>query len=235
MLNKIKILIEGLRGKRKLNFYQRVLRLSILGNLLTFAVMIGLYVYAGFTIGTTLREKTFELGEIGAQYMEDEVTAQVKTRMIETTQVRTQLINNEPEDAVEDVQWLSDFISLNLKNPELHMPHTLPNALYQEIHSGTPYIFFSPELVARGLDEKILHEIGIASACEDLLLTMSNQYDCIIVASKNGYVIRIDDLPDKNSYDPRRRDWYLQGEKISEPTFTDLYISTTSGEPRVSV
>lgn len=185
---------------------------------MTFAVMSILYVYAGLTIGSTLREKTFELGEIGAQYIEDEVTDQVKARMIETTQVRAQLINNELEDAVEDVQWLSDFISLNLKNPELHLPHTLPNALYQDVHSGTPYIFFSPELAANGLDEKIWREIGIASACEDLLLTMSNQYDCIVVASKNGYVIRIDKLRDKNSlvplckeplkssYDPRKRD-----------------------------
>ena len=202
MLNKFKILIEGLRGKKNLNIYQRVLRLSIPGSFLTFAVMGGLYIYALFTINTTLREKTIELGELGSEYMQDEMTAQVKTRMIETTEVRAQLINNELEDAPEDVQWLSDFISLNLKNPELHMPHTLPNVLYEDVYSGTPYIFFSPALVAQGIDENISREIGIASACEDLLLTMSNQYDCIIVASKNGYVIRIDDLHGKNSLVP---------------------------------
>ena len=116
---------------------------------------------------------------------------------METAKVRAQLINNELEDAAEDVQRLSDFISLNLKNPELHLPHILPNVLYQDIYSGTPYIFFSPALVAQGIDENIFREIGIASACEDLLLTMSNQYDRIIVASQNGYVIRIDDLHTK--------------------------------------
>ena len=247
MKNEIKMLIEGLLGRRKLNIYQRVLRLSLLGSLLTFAVMGVLYVYAIFTISGTLRDKTIELGELGSTYIEDEITTQVKLRMTETTQVRAQLINNELEDAVEDVQWLSDFISLNLKNPELHMPHTLPNALYEDVYSGTPYIFFSPELVARGVDERISREIGVASACEDLLLTMSNQYDRIIIASKNGYVIRIDKMPDKNSlvplcseplkssYDSRNRDWYLQGEKVSAPTFTDLYSSTTTGEPCVSV
>ena len=246
-MNEFKTLIEGLRGRRKLNIYQRVLRLSLLGSLLTFAVMSGLYVYAIFTINGTLREQTIDLGDTVFTYIEDEMNEQVKLRMTETTQVRSYVINLELENAVKDVQWLSDFVSMNLKHPELHMPHTLPNALYEDIYSGTPYIFFSPELVARGIDEKISREIGVASACEDLLLTMSNKYDCIVVASKNGYVIRIDKLPDENSlvplcteplkssYDSRKRDWYLQGEKVSAPIFTDLYSSSTTGEPCVSV
>ena len=228
-MNELKTLIEGLRGRRKLNIYQRVLRLSLLGSLLTFAIMSGLYVYAIFTINGTLREQTIDLGDTVFTYIEDEMNEQVKLRMTETTQVRAQLINRELENAVKDVQWLSDFVSMNLKNPELHMPHTLPNALYEDVYSGRPYIFFSSELVAQGIDEKISREIGVASACEDLLLTMSNEYDCIVVASKNGYVIRIDKLPDENalvplckeplksSYDSRSRDWYLQGEKISAP------------------
>ena len=246
-MNELKTLIEGLRGRRKLNIYQRVLRLSLLGSLLTFAVMSVLYVYAIFTINGTLREQTNNLGDLVFTYIEDEMDEQVKLRMTETTQTRSYLINLELENAVKDVQWLSDFVSMNLQNPELHMPHVLPNALYEEVYSGTPYIFFSTELVERGVDESISREIGIASACDDLLLTMSNQYDCIVVASKNGYVIRIDKLPDENSlvplcseplkssYDSRKRDWYLQGQKISVPMFTDLYSSTTTGEPCVSV
>ncbi|MBR1646798.1 MAG: hypothetical protein IJ685_08480 [Selenomonadaceae bacterium] len=241
MMNDFKMIVASLRGRRNLNIYQRVLRLSLLSSLLTFAVMSVLYLYAMFTINTTLHEKTIELGEIGSAYIEDEMSEQIKLRMTETTQVRAQLINHELEDAVEDVQLLPDFISLNLKYPEQHLPHILPNALYEDVKSGTPYIYFSPELVAQGIDEKISYEMGIVSACEDLLQTLSEQYDCIIVASKDGYVIRIDDMPDKNSlvplcnepqkssYDPRKRDWYLQGEKVSVPTFTDLYISTTSG------
>ena len=210
--------------------------------------MSGLYVYAIFTINSTLREQTTELGEIGSKYMEDEITAQVKTRMIETTQVRAQLINHELENAVENVRWLSDFLTLWLENPELHRPRTLPNALYQDVRSGTPYVFFSPELVARGIDENLSRKIGVASACEDLLLTMSNQYDCIAVASKNGYIIRMDKMPGENSlvplcydeslkssYDPRTRDWYLFGEKVSAPTFTDLYISPTGDGIHISV
>ncbi len=246
-MNEFKTLIEGLLGRRKLNIYQRVLRLALLGSLLTFAVMSGLYVYAIFTINGTLREQTIELGDTVFTYIEDEMNEQVKLRMTETTQMRSYLINLELENAVKDVQWLSDFVSMNLKHPEQHMPHTLPNALYEDVYSGTPYIFFSPELVARGVDENISREIGVASACEDLLLTMSNEYDCIVVASKNGYVIRIDKLPDENSlvplcneplkssYDSRKRDWYLQGEKISAPIFTDLYSSSTTGEPCVSI
>lgn len=246
-MNELKTLIEGLRGRRKLNIYQRVLRLSLLGSLLTFALMSVLYVYAIFTINGTLREQTIELGDTVFAYIEDEMNEQVKLRMTETTQIRSYLINLELENAVKDVKWLSDFISLNLKHPELHMPHTLPNALYEGVYSGMPYIFFSRELVARGVDEKISREIGVASACEDLLVTMSNKYDCIVVASKDGYVIRIDKLPDENalvplcseplksSYDSRKRDWYLQGEKVFVPTFTDLYSSSTTGEPCVSV
>ena len=246
MTNELKTLIEGLLGRRKLNIYQRVLRLSLLGSVLTLAVMGGLYVYAIITISGTLRNQTIELGKIGSTYMQEELTAQVKQRMVETTQVRAQLINHELEDAMEDVQLLSDFVSLNLKNPELHLPHTLPNALYEDIYSGTPFIFFSPELVARGVDEKISREMGIAAACEDLLQTLSRKYDCIVVTSKDGYIIRIDDLPDKNSlvplckeplkstYDPLTRDWYKRSEKVSAPTFTDMYISTY-GEPCVSV
>ena len=246
MINEFKTLIEGLLGRRKLNIYQRVLRLSLLGSLLTFAVMSGLYLYAMVTINGTLRDKTIELGELGSTYMEDEMTAQVKQRMTETTHVRAQLINHELEAAMDDVQLLSDFVSLNLKNPELHLPHILPNALYEDIYSSTPFIFFSPELVARGVDERISREMGIASACEDLLQTLSRKYDCIVVTSKDGYIIRIDDLPDKNSlvplckeplkssYDPLTRDWYKHSEKVSVPTFTDMYISTY-GEPCVSV
>ena len=233
MMNEFKTFIECLRGRRKLNIYQRVLRLSLLGSLLTFTIMGVLYLYAMFTINTTLHEKTIELGEIGSAYIEDEMSEQIKLRMTETTQIRAHLINHELEDAVEDVQLLSDFITLNLKHPELHMPHILPNALYEDVKSGTPYIHFSPELVAKGIDEKTFREMSIVSACEDLLQTLSKQYDCIIVASKDGYVIRIDDMPDKNSlvplcnepqrhsYDPRKRDWYRQGEKVSEPTFTE--------------
>ena len=247
MINELKTLIEGLLGRRKLNIYQRVLRLSLLGSLLTFAVMGGLYIYAILTINGTLRDKTIELGEIGSAYMQDEMTAQVKQRMAETTHVRAQLINRELEDAVKNVRWLSDFLSLRLENPELHRPRTLPNATYEDVRSGEPYIFFTSELVARGVDENILREIENVSGCEELLKTMNLDYKFIMIASRKGYLVCVDSIPaanelvplsldsQRNSYDPRTRDWYKLGEKVSVPTFTDLYISSGGEGNHVSV
>ena len=82
------------------------------------------------------------------------------------------------------------------------------------------------------------NEVAITSNIEDILKIIAKSYEgyqtSLYIGSKNGYLICIDNLPNKKdkvnitkefieTFDPRERPWYQEVEESKQPNLTDFY------------
>jgi len=145
----------------------------------------------------------------------------------------------------EDVSMLRDTFVAFLEHPERYHPRALPNALYEDVKSETPYVHFSQRLLKQGLNPQIEKEIKAGSNIADLAPFFSDYYKCVFFGAESGYTIAMyvmsqpDDLvpvsrnPARLTYDPVSRIWYQEGKGYVGTNFTDVYRAQT-GDMTVS-
>lgn len=191
-----------------------------------------------FTLYDSLNMEQKLLSEGMAAYTEQFAKSEERKYMMEVGRARANLIRNEAAAMVEDVQYLSFKLSAMLNSPESFLPRELPNALYDSVTSGEPYVHFSPELLQRGVDENLMNEIRVVSNLADDQRFLGKEYSTLFLGSRHGYTIMMHIMPDdkdmvslsrepwRSSYDPRQRGWYQLGIGKSRPSFTEVYIST---------
>ena len=226
---------------RKFDIRQKLRLFVIAGSILGFILFGMLSVFALLNLWAELNKYGGSLGNSLTAQIENFTRREETDRLIESTQLRAELIDYEARAIQEDVQNLSLKLSSLSQNLQLHKTVELPNALNEEILAGTPYVHFSPELVERGAPPEIIYEMQILSNIaedEKFLIQHYANYPCIFVGSKNGYTIRIEQ-PEyeeqiatmclaawRHSYDARQRTWYKLGVEKNSIAFTDVYKAT---------
>lgn len=230
---------------RKLNIRQKLRLLVLAGGLLGFTFFGILSLSHVWDLWKAIDERSVILGERFGIRVGYFVNKEEKDRLMEMSRLRAGLMAYDLKSIQSELSYMARKLSEILQSPQNYKPRVLPNAVYENVHGGMPYVHFAPELVAHGADDNLLAEIHLVSNIADGVVSFVyrhiNYYPCVFVGSRKGYIIRADAIADDKlvplarsawrfSYDPRNRDWYIAGKESKEPVFTDVYYST-SGTP----
>ena len=226
----------------KLNIRERVLIVLLACSLAAFLGLGALSLHTLYHVEDSVLEQEQSMGERLSEKLGAFAEENSKSRLKEAAEMKALVIDRELAATGRNVALLADTMSLILKNQENYRPRSLVNSREQaDISSGVPYVHYSPQLAARGVDPALAGEIARASNVADLLLTLSKEYDknrtSIYAGSRRGYLICLDTVPGGGSiypsqearesflreFDPSERPWYKLGEKSDHPAYTDVY------------
>ena len=245
-MNKLKEIAGIILGLGRKNFDRKVLRLVFSGFILIFAIIGTISLFGMAATWTAISRNGEETGEKSAEFVEKLSVENAKKNLLELTENRAILMNQQFEDVKLDVQMMSNEVTKILQNPQNYVPRKLKIANYDTIYSGEAYVHLSPKLTETGVTSEIQREIELESNFADIALPLSEMYECVYLGSKNGYTVRVDKVTakdkfatlshenHKNTYDSRERIWYKLGEKITKPTFTEPYVAASTEEPCIS-
>jgi len=245
-MNKLKEIAGIILGRGRKNFDRKVLRLVFSGFILIFAIIGTISLFGMAATWTAISRNGEETGEKSAEFVEKLSVENAKKNLLELTENRAILMNQQFEDVKLDVQMMSNEVTKILQNPQNYVPRKLKIANYDTIYSGEAYVHLSPKLTETGVTSEIQREIELESNFADIALPLSEMYECVYLGSKNGYTVRVDKVTakdkfatlshenHKNTYDSRERIWYKLGEKITKPTFTEPYVAASTEEPCIS-
>ena len=245
-MNKIHTFWELIIKKDEMNIYRRILRTALFGSLLTFLVMALLSVFSMLILHKNLENRGNELSDNVSLYLESDLHEKLNFILKETTALRAQNIFQILKIAYDDVEELSQKITHILKHPDQHVNRILPIANFESVPINKPYIFYTPSLINQGISENLQNELGKISSIDDDLKYIENYYGSVVVASKKGYVLRIDDVRSdndisvlcqdsfRNTYDPRKKEWYTNTLEAGKTILTDPYMASY-GKPCVSI
>ena len=177
-------------------------------------------------------------GESTAQITEDFAVKQAKKHLLELATEKSRRMEFGINEMQHDSISIANQITQILTHPEKYKTTNLPNHYEKIIYSGEPYIHFAPEVVKNGISDELKNEVAITSNIEDTLRIIAKFYEgyqtSFYIGSKNGYLICIDNLPNKQdkvifndkfdeTFDPRERPWYKEIEKKKQPHLIDYY------------
>lgn len=223
----------------KFGIRRRLLLLMLSGSLLAFLVLGLPLVYGLYGIYRTIDSKEEELAQVISYYAMDFAKEQNQEEMESETEIRAGIIRYEAKSVKEDTKYLSAELTNILRFPQKYTAKNLPNASKEIVPAGTVYIHFSPDLqnqvAQNGLSQQLKTEMTLLSNVAVTMNTLRQYYKCICVASRQGYVIRLDEAekegaisdlsqePWRSIHDARQRYWYQVGEKATAPEFTEVY------------
>ena len=230
----------------KSNIRQRVFRLVLSSSLITFFILSLVLIVGMLLIRSELGERSDLLREYSVEYIQEAMKNRGKNELETLAKAKAQHLDQEMLGIEFDAQYFSEGMNVVLTStPEYK---NLKVANYETIYAGEPYIFYTSEILQRGIDANLADEIARASDIADLLTPIGRLYagytTSFLAASKNGYFIcaettgvdgdTIDFTEDfLVGYDARTRPWYQKGAKATKPIFTDIY-NDTEGIPTIA-
>ena len=229
----------------KLSIRGRVLLLLLSGVLITLMAVGGLAFYALYTTKTTMMAQGDAMGQLLAESLGGKVEGEAKENLQEMTRIKAQHLSRELLMLKKDVTYMADAMHTILTSPEQYRPRKLPETRQEaDILSETVYIHYSPDLQSRGINEALQREIDLAGNFAEVLEPLSKYYrgyrTSMYAGSREGYLICLDIVPSEqgrasiypspelrqnfiDTFDPRERFWYKQGEQTNKPIFSDIY------------
>ena len=229
----------------KLSIRCRVLLLLMVS---VFAVLLAVGAVAFYGLHNSKSAMTRQSENMGgflAESMGNQMAKQTKARLQEVTIAKAQHLERELHIVGEDLKYMAEAMQIIMTSPEHYRSRTLPDTRQEpDILSGTPYIHYSPKLLASGIDDDLRDEIALASNFADVLVPMSKSYSgyrtSLYAGSRKGYFIGVDIGPSDDGkasifpspalreqflekFDPRERFWYKLGEQADKPVYSDLY------------
>lgn len=224
----------------KSNIHQRVFRLVLSSSLITFFVLSLVLVVGTLLIRSELNEKGTLLSEYSVDYIQEAMKNRGKSELETLAKAKAQHLNQEMIGIKFDAQYFAEGMNVALTTPPEYK--NLKVANYETIYTGEPYIFYTSEILRRGIDANLAYEIARASDIADLLTPIGRLYagytTSFLAASKNGYFICVETTTGTDGdtidftedflsgYDARTRPWYQKGEKTTKSVFTDIYNDT---------
>ena len=246
MVDKLRMIGGLIFKKGEQGIYRRILRTALFGSLLTFLAIGTISLCCMLVLQTVLVKKGTALSEEVGTYLENTLENEIRHHLTETTLLKARVVSNILHVCSLNVEFMADKMSNIMLNPSDHVSKNLPVANYTKIPSHTPYVYYTPNLMKQGISDNVRQEISHASSIEDEMMQINRYYfDCAIVASKHGYMIRmdmlggdigavLDDEPLRSTYDYMDKYWYRYTETENRLVFTNPYIASY-GQPCISV
>lgn len=222
---------------------------------LTFAALCGSVLFIiGFAISSPVKSY-FLLNEINSlerntlnnitTRAENYALREEERRLTSQNEAVSDLLSTEFRLISEDVSMLRDTFVSFLENPDRTKPRELPNALYEDVKSKTPYVHYSQRLLKNGLTPELVKEIKSVSNIADYIPFFDDYYKCVFFGADAGYsvamyvmehdydLVPVSKEPNRLTYDPVTRIWYQEGKSFDGTGFTDVY-KAKSGDMAVS-
>ena len=181
----------------KLNIRQRVFRLVLSASVLTFPVLAIVLLIGIILIHYTLEEKSEALSKYLVDYIEQVVTERKTSESEKISQGNAEEIDRALNEQSLDADCLAKEMNIELKSPTIGFSaQNLIMENYEPIPSGAVYIFYTPELLERGIDPALSQEITRAGNIAKFFIPFGERYkshySSFMAASKNGYYICVE-------------------------------------------
>ncbi|MBR1807340.1 MAG: SpoIIE family protein phosphatase [Selenomonadaceae bacterium] len=226
----------------------RLLVLVLTAGILSFLTLSSLSFYTMSVLKDGMDELGDRVGTAGAQFAEELMTENFRSKLGELAQSHADFINHETQLIRQNVRIMSRLMTEIASNPDQWQPVKILDPRFDPVGNFEPYVIYSPENYANGtppenLPPEILREIGIAANIREyikpLSKTFGNYMSAFYIGSKNGWLISINvipqnpgDLPFSHEeiyqYDCRKRPWYTSAINAKGPVFSEIY-STFEG------
>lgn len=245
-MNRFHALISMIFKKGEQGIYRRILRTALFGSFLTFITIGAISLCSMLILQTMLVEKGTALSEEVGSYLESTLEDETRHHLTETTLLKARVVGNIIHVCSLNVEFMAEKMSNIMRTPGDHVSKNLPVANDVKVPSHTPYVYYTPTLIRQGISDKVRQEVSYASSIDDDMLQINRYYfDCAIIASKHGYMIRmdmlggdggavLDDEPLRSTYEFKDKYWYRYTEDENKLVFTNPYMASY-GKPCISV
>ncbi len=181
-----------------------------------------------------------KMGELIAMFTENFAVKQAKKRLSALALEKSKRIERGMYEIKNDAETIALQMQQILTHPDKYKKINLPDHNDKTIYSGEAYIHIAPELVKKGITNKLQDSICLSSNIADILRIKANFYKghqtSLSIGSKEGFLVCIDTLLDEKeaviftkefneTYDPRKRPWYKTAEIANKTVLTDYYLS----------
>ena len=188
--------------------------------------------------GTIANSK--EVGDKTAEFTEDFAVEQATKHLRALALEKSQRMEKGMLEVKYDAETIAMHMGQILSQPDKYKETTIPNHKETTIYSGEAYVHYAPEVERNGISDELKHDVAISANIADLLKIISSFYEgyqtSFYIGSKNGYLICVDNLPDKqgkinfteefnNTFDPRERLWYKEVEEAQKTRITNFYTA----------
>ena len=241
MINALEKIIHKFESEQSKDIRSRVVRLVLIGSILTFATLSIVSSLGLLTTWKILEFRSEDLTESTADYIEDFAEEQAINHIQGVANIKSKQINQSLMNIANDVQFIADTMNVIISNPQNYNSKSLSDARYKLIYEKEPYIVYSKTLLDNGISEDIRKDIENASNITDCLISLCDFYDnneaSLFICSKNDYLICIDMLlEDKSAVKisegfldnviVTQRPWYIKAKAEDKLIFTDLYLTS---------
>ncbi len=219
----------------KLDIRRRMRLVALSGGILSFVGLLLIVCVGAFLAEEKVTEQRHMLGESVSGFVGTFAGEQTRRRLSNHVTDKAQLIERELEHTRQDVESLSQTMTLILSEPGHYAPRTLPDPHGDRIVSGEPYLNVSAALAAEA-DGDLWRETEFAANIADTLVPLGRFYTGVFIGSRHGWLIAADTNPKGGelrfsekfleSYDPREMNWYKLAANKGTTVFTDLYVDT---------
>ena len=242
MIKALEKIIHKFESEQSKDIRSRVVRLVLIGSILTFAALSIISFLGLFTTWKILEFRSEDLTESTADYIEDFAEEQAILHVQGVATIKSKQINRSLMNIADDVEFITDTMNEIMSNPQNYSSRPLSNAREKAIYAKEPYIFYSKHLLDSGITETVRKDVELESNIADCLLSISDFYNnndsSLIFCSKNEFLIGIgmslsEDKPIEwlagdsiKEMDLLQRPWYLKAKKEDKLIFTDLFLGS---------
>ena len=225
---------------------RQVLFLVLACGLSTFLATLMLFGYFLYGLQDALEAESRGIEEVVAESVSDLAGKHTRAWLRSTAENEAAHMGRVLAVNSDDVEFLADSMTMLMKSRDKYGMRQIVNARdMEDIAAGTPYLHYSPELTAEGVDGELAAEIGQAANFVDVLIPLSKTYwgyrSVFVVASRKGYSICVDNIPGEpgqsiypspearsaflERYDARQRPWYQMAQAKGTCTYTDVFLA----------
>ncbi len=225
---------------------RQVLFLVLVCGLSTFLATLMLFGYSLYGLQEVLEMEGRDIEEVVAESVSDSVGKHTRAWLRTTAENEAAHMGRELAVNSDDVEFLADSMTMLMQSRDKYGMRQIVNARdMEDIAAGTPYLHYSPQLAAEGVDGELAAEIGQAANFVDVLIPLSKTYwgyrSVFVVASRKGYSICVDNIPGEpgqsiypspeartaflERYDARQRPWYQMAQAKGTCTYTDVFLA----------
>lgn len=223
----------------------RILLLMLVGICLSFLIFTGITLLTHDAIQDSTAQLVTDFSKTTANELWQSSESQGKDTLLRLAASQAHQADDLIVDVVSDVGVLSKSMTRISTHPEYYNERTIADPLNDKIWSGQAYILYSNEDIAQ--DQSMRREIGIASAIQDEMVDVALTYKphrvSVYAASKNGYFITVDIMPDDGPsdemdgthiFEARERTWYLAAKQAGRLVFSEVYTDYVTGKPCIT-
>ncbi|MCR5121640.1 MAG: SpoIIE family protein phosphatase [Ruminococcus sp.] len=216
---------------------QKILNLVLIFILAIVGVFMAVSTYLSNNLTKVVEKSSEEQKASMSRISGDTMTAVLESAMVQSCDMQTNIADNVFAEARGNVTMLKDYAEYIFEHPDEFTDKTVEYP--KKENNGIPSVQLQHEAAIDPADDRYL---GLAANMSELLLTMFKNSEVLnssFIATADGSIIFVDDRSgeyfDENgnveSFDTRRRPWYIGAANAGELYFTGVELDAFTDIP----